>query len=154
MVCNGLLVRVGVFAFFVIGNSFAAGDVSAQLHSEFGASIVDQIEFLKSLTPVILHHHERWDGEGYPAGLSGESIPLLARILAVADSFDAMSTKKSYGERKAFALARKELQRGAGSQFDPRIVEALVSGLDRMALAGSTGLLAPAESHGRPDLLA
>ncbi len=125
-----------------------------QLHSEFGASIVDQIDFLKSLTPVILHHHERWDGEGYPAGLSGESIPLLARILAVADSFDAMSTKKAYGERKAFSLARKEMLRAAGSQFDPRVVDALLAGLDRMATVGATGLLAPAESQGRPELLA
>ena len=123
-------------------------------HAEFGASIVDQIEFLKSLTPVILHHHERWDGEGYPTGLSGESIPLLARILSVADSFDAMSTKKAYGERKAFSIARKELQQGAGTQYDPRVVDALLSGLDRMALTGSTGLLAPADSKGRPELLA
>ena len=114
-----------------------------QAHAEFGASIVDQIEFLKSLTPVILHHHERWDGEGYPAGLSGESIPLLARILAVADSFDAMSTKKAYGERKAFSLARKELEHSAGSQFDPRIVEAFLSGLDRMALPAAPGCLRP-----------
>jgi putative nucleotidyltransferase with HDIG domain len=124
-----------------------------KLHSEFGASIVDQIEFLKSLTPVILHHHERWDGEGYPAGLSGESIPLLARILAVADSYDAISTKKAYGHRKSFALARKEVERGAGTQFDPRVVAALFTGLDRMAMAGSTGLLAPAETRGRPELL-
>lgn len=123
-----------------------------QAHAEFGASIVDQIEFLRSLTPVILHHHERWDGEGYPAGLSGDSIPLLARILAVADSFDAMSTKKSYGERKAFSIARKELQRGAGTQFDPDVVEAFLSGLDRIALAGSSGLFAPAESQGRPEM--
>lgn len=121
-------------------------------HAEFGASIVDQIEFLKSLTPIILHHHERWDGDGYPAGLEGEAIPLLARILAVADSFDAMSTKKSYGSRKQFAAARKELLAGAGTQFDPRVVDALIAGLDRMAVAGSTGLLAPPESLGRTDL--
>lgn len=123
-----------------------------QAHAEFGASIVDQIDFLKSLTPVILHHHERWDGDGYPAGLSGEAIPLLARILAVADSFDAMSTKKAYGERKAFALARKELQRGAGTQFDPQVVDALLAGLERIALAGSTGLYGPAVSQSRPEL--
>ena len=68
-------------------------------HAEIGASIVDQIEFLKSLTPVILHHHEHWDGSGYPLGLSGEDIPLMARILCVADSFDAMTTKSSYKKR-------------------------------------------------------
>lgn len=123
-----------------------------RFHAEFGASIVDQIEFLKSLTPVILHHHERWDGEGYPAGLEGETIPLLARILAVADAFDAMSTKKAYGARKQFAAARKEMLSGAGTQFDPRIVDALLSGLDRMAVAGSTGLLAAPEAFGSPEL--
>ncbi len=123
-------------------------------HAEFGASIVDQIDFLKSITPVILHHHERWDGEGYPAGLAGESIPLLARILAVADSFDAMSTHKAYGAKRSFASARKELQRESGKQFDTRIVDALISGLDRVAMAGATGLLAPWAQQGRPELLA
>ena len=123
-------------------------------HAEFGATIVDQIEFLKSLTPVILHHHERWDGQGYPAGLAGESIPLLARILAVADAFDAMSTTKSYGPSRSFSGARKELQRGAGTQFDPRIVQALIAALDRMAITGGTGLLAASALKGRPDLLA
>jgi putative nucleotidyltransferase with HDIG domain len=121
-------------------------------HAEFGASIVDQIEFLKSLTPIILHHHERWDGGGYPAGLSGEDIPLLARILAVADSFDAMSTRKAYGKRKALATACKELREAAGTQFDPRIVEAFLAGLDRMALAGGTGMLTPADSQDLPKL--
>lgn len=127
---------------------------AVRTHAEFGASIVDQIEFLKSLTPIILHHHERWDGAGYPAGLSGDAIPLLARILAVADAFDAMSGGNAYGKPKAFSAARKELERSAGTQFDPRMVGALLGGLDRMALAGSTGLLAPADMRARPELLA
>lgn len=122
-------------------------------HAETGASIVDQIEFLKSLTPVILHHHERWDGKGYPMKLSGEAIPLLARIVAVADSFDAMTTKSSYKKQMSFAQARNELERSAGTQFDPRIVASLFEALDARALAGSTGLLSPAEYRDRPDLL-
>jgi putative nucleotidyltransferase with HDIG domain len=126
----------------------------AQVHShaEIGASIVDQIEFLKSLTPVILHHHERWDGSGYPMGLSGEDIPLLARILCVADAFDAMTTKSSYKKRMPFATARKELEANVGTHFDPRVVGALLEALDKQALAGATGLLVAPEDMTRRDL--
>jgi putative nucleotidyltransferase with HDIG domain len=123
-------------------------------HAELGASIVDQIEFLKSLTPVILHHHERWDGSGYPSGLHADEIPLLARILAVADSFDAMTTQRSYRKRLTLPAARNEMMAAAGTQFDPLIVAALFEAMDKMALAGATGLLAPAETRGRPELLA
>jgi putative nucleotidyltransferase with HDIG domain len=123
-------------------------------HAELGASIVDQIEFLKSLTPVILHHHERWDGSGYPSGLHADEIPLLARILAVADSFDAMTTKRTYRKRLTMAAARNEMMSGAGTQFDPLVVAALFEALDKQALAGATGLLAPAAAKGTPQLLA
>jgi HD-GYP domain-containing protein (c-di-GMP phosphodiesterase class II) len=115
---------------------------------------VDQIEFLKQLTPVILHHHECYDGSGYPANLSGDQIPLLARILAVADAFDAMTTKRAYRKRLSYAQACNELESGAGTQFDPRIVAALLEALEKQALAGSTGLMAPRETQGRPELLA
>ena len=126
----------------------------AQVHShaEIGASIVDQIEFLKALTPVILHHHEHWDGSGYPLGLSGEDIPLMARILCVADSFDAMTTKSSYKKRMTYANARRELERSVGTHFDPRVVAALLEALDREVLAGSTGLLASSDIGSRPGL--
>lgn len=110
-------------------------------HPEIGASIVDQIEFLNALSPIIMHHHERWDGEGYPMRLAGEEIPLLARILAVADSFDAMTSESPYRRRLSFAEARSELEAGAGSQFDPRIVAAFISAMDRRALLGATGLI-------------
>jgi putative nucleotidyltransferase with HDIG domain len=111
-------------------------------HAELGATIVDQIEFLKSLTPVILHHHERWDGQGYPAGLAGEEIPLLARVLAVADSFDAMRSDRPHRKKLPLGTAKAELKAGAGSQFDPQIVTALLDGLGKQAAAGKTGLLA------------
>jgi HD-GYP domain-containing protein (c-di-GMP phosphodiesterase class II) len=113
---------------------------------------VDQIEFLKSLTPVILHHHEHWDGSGYPIGLSGEDIPLMARILCVADSFDAMTTKSSYKKRMPFATARLELEANVGTHFDPRVVAALLEALDKQALAGVTGLLVAPEAGARTDL--
>ena len=111
-------------------------------HAQIGASILEQIEFLDAITPVVLHHHERWDGEGYPAGLAGEEIPLLARILAVADAFDAMTSERIYKKRLSFRDARRELKRGAGTQFDTGVVDAFIEALDRRALAGATGLLA------------
>ncbi|TLM80094.1 MAG: HD-GYP domain-containing protein, partial [Actinobacteria bacterium] len=125
---------------------------AVQRHAEIGASLVDQIDFLKSLTPIILHHHERWDGKGYPHGLKGDEIPLLARVLAVADAFDAMMIERSYAKQLTIAQARLELENAAGTQFDPRIVAALLEGLDRMAIAGSTGLLAPLDARGSEQL--
>lgn len=122
-----------------------------QRHAELGASIVEQIDFLKTLTPVILHHHERWDGKGYPHGLKGEEIPLLARILGVADSFDAMTSERAYAERLSIRQARTELEASAGTQFDPRIVAALFEALDHVALAGGTGMLSWPEAYARPD---
>ncbi len=126
--------------------------LKAQSHAELGASIIDQIGFLKSLTPVIMHHHERWDGSGYPAELAGEDIPLLSRVLAVADAFDAMTADTPYRAKMTIAQARAETEAGSGTQFDPKVVAALASLLDRMALAGSTGLLLPEELRSTPDL--
>jgi putative nucleotidyltransferase with HDIG domain len=123
-----------------------------RMHAELGASIVDQIEFLKSLAPIVLHHHEHYDGTGYPNALAGNDIPLLSRILAVADSYDAMTTQRAYGKRMTYAQARKEIRAKAGTQFDPGVVEAMVDALDSAALAGATGLLAPREAQGRPEL--
>jgi putative nucleotidyltransferase with HDIG domain len=116
-------------------------------HAEIGASIVEQLDFLHSVTPVIRHHHERWDGQGYPRGLAGKDIPLLARILAVADAFDVMTSERPYRRRLSYADARRELEAGAGSQFDPAVVAALIETMDMRALAGGTGLLA----EGRQD---
>jgi putative nucleotidyltransferase with HDIG domain len=121
-------------------------------HAEIGASIVDQIEFLKSLTPIILHHHEHWDGTGYPQGLAGDDIPVLSRVLAVADAYDSMTSERTYRKRLTVSQARTELENAAGTQFDPGVVAALFAVLDRMALAGGTGLLAGLDTHGRPDL--
>lgn len=114
---------------------------SIRHHPEIGTSIVEQIEFLKSLTPVILHHHEYWDGSGYPQGLKGEKIPLLARVLAVAEAYDSMTSDDSYRPKVPIAQAREDLEALAGVHFDPRCVEALFAVFDRMALAGRSGLL-------------
>ena len=122
-----------------------------RLHAELGATVVEQIEFLKNITPVILHHHERWDGLGYPVGLAGQAIPLLARILSVADAFDALTSGTQRRAGVSFATARADLEAKAGAQYDPAVVSALLGALNRQALAGSTGLLAPREAKGRPD---
>ncbi len=113
-----------------------------QRHVHVGADIIGQLQFLEDVTPVVRHHHERWDGSGYPAGLDGERIPMLARLLAVVDAFDAMTSPRPYRPQLTLAEARAELARGAGTQFDPGAVQAFVAVLDRQALAGMTGLLA------------
>jgi HD-GYP domain-containing protein (c-di-GMP phosphodiesterase class II) len=73
---------------------------------------------------IVRHHHERWDGKGYPDGLKGEAIPLGARIIAVADAFDAMTSDRPYRKALSFSTAMQEVTRNAGTQFDPQIVEA------------------------------
>ncbi len=79
-------------------------------------------EFEK-IAPCILAHHERYDGTGYPLGLKGEDIPLLARIINVVDSYDAMTNKRMYKERLNTEEAKKEIKNNSGTQFDPNIVE-------------------------------
>lgn len=96
-------------------------------HSEIGARIVASIPFLAEVVPAVRHHHERWDGGGYPAGLAGEEIPLTARVLAVADAFDAMMSDRPYRPALRFDSACDELRYCAGTQFDPAAVEALMS---------------------------
>jgi len=99
-------------------------------HSVIGENVVKHINFLKEGLPIIRHHHERYDGKGYPDGLKGEKIPLLARIIAVADAFDAMTSDRPY--RKAFPPqeATKKLKENAGTQFDPQIVKIFINALN------------------------
>lgn len=82
-----------------------------------------QIPFFRSTLPGILHHHERMDGAGYPDGVMGENIPLTARIILIADTFDAMTTTRPYRKGMAFDIAYKELKQFAGRQFDLRLVQ-------------------------------
>ena len=89
--------------------------------------IMTEIETLQQLVPVVRHHHERFDGKGYPDGLAGEDIPLEARILAVADAFDAMIHERAYRKALSKEEAIAELERGAGTQFDPAVVEAFLA---------------------------
>lgn len=102
-----------------------------ELHPEYGHEIVRGIDFLGEARSAILHHHERLDGSGYPYGLAGAEIPEFARVVAVADAFDAMTSTRSYRRARPVPVAVAELRRCAGSQFDPRMVRALVRALDR-----------------------
>ncbi len=99
-------------------------------HPLLGDSIIEPVEFLQEPRPIILHHHERYDGKGYPEGLKGEDIPLCARILSVADAFEAMRSDRPYRRALPLAEAVEELRRNAGTQFDPAVVEVFLSVLE------------------------
>jgi diguanylate cyclase (GGDEF)-like protein/putative nucleotidyltransferase with HDIG domain len=99
-------------------------------HPEMGARILGSSEF-DDIRPWVLAHHERWDGAGYPAGIRGEEIPLEARIVAVADAFEAMTSDRTYRPAVGRDAALAELRRCAGSQFDPAVVEAFLAVLER-----------------------
>lgn len=96
-------------------------------HPEFGAKIISGIPFLEEVARIVRHHHERWDGMGYPDGLKGDRIPLGARIFAVGDSFDAMTSDRPYRRALLIDAAREEIRRCAGTQFDPSVVTAFMS---------------------------
>ena len=95
-------------------------------HPVKGRRIIEPISFLRHLVPCVYHHHEAWNGKGYPLGLDGEAIPLEARILAVADTYDAMTSNRSYRKGLPHDVALEELQRCAGRQFDPQVVDAFL----------------------------
>ncbi|MGG5462160.1 diguanylate cyclase [Clostridium sp. B9] len=92
-------------------------------HPKDGVEIIKSVNSLKDVVPLILHHHERYDGNGYPDNLKGENIPYLARVLTVVDSFDAMTSSRPYNKRKTYEEGIEELKRCSGTQFDPQIVE-------------------------------
>lgn len=95
-------------------------------HPANGVEIIKSIKSLHMLIPLIISHHEKYDGTGYPNGLKGEEIRFLARILTVIDSFDAMTSNRSYNKRKTYSEGILELERCSGTHFDPKIVKAFV----------------------------
>ena len=95
------------------------------MHPIFGASILARMPDAAPLVPIVLHHHEHWDGSGYPGKLAMTDIPLHARIVSVADAYDAMTSYRTYGPALSAEQALEELRSGAGSQFEPRLVDAM-----------------------------
>ena len=101
------------------------------MHPIYGLEIVRQIGFLDEALAGIMHHHERLDGKGYPMGLAGDEIPEFARLLAVADAFDAMTSNRSYRFARPVSEAVAELRKCAGTQFDPAFVDAFATAIER-----------------------
>ena len=94
---------------------------SFKQHPKYGRDILEPITFLHPLIPGVHLHHERWDGRGYPLGLKGGSIPLYARIISVADTYDAMTSDRSYRRALPHQVAVAEIKRCSGAQFDPEV---------------------------------
>jgi response regulator RpfG family c-di-GMP phosphodiesterase len=95
-------------------------------HAELAMRVIEEFEWLKPVVPMVRHHHERFDGTGYPDGLSGDSIPLGARIIAVAETFDVLTQHTPWRDPMPCAEALDELERCSGEQFDPSVVEAFL----------------------------
>ena len=115
-------------------------------HPEVGERILQPIKSLEAILPVVRHHHERWDGRGYPDGLAGRAIPLGARIVAVCDAYRAMTEDRPYRNALPADEARAELQRCAGTQFDPECVELLLRALDKRDAGAKIVALRPPTS--------
>ncbi|GAB4239776.1 MAG: response regulator [Deltaproteobacteria bacterium] len=109
-------------------------------HPETAVRILEPIPFFRPLLPAIQHHHERFDGKGYPARLAGGKIPLLSRIMSIADTFDAMTSTRAYRKALPVADAVAEVRRCSGTQFDPDIVPAFLACQPKMVVPGDVSL--------------
>lgn len=109
-------------------------------HPETAVRILEPIPFFRPLLPAILHHHERFDGKGYPSRLAGSNIPLASRIMAIADTFDAMTSTRAYRKALPVADAIAEIRRCSGTQFDPDIVPAFLACQSKIVIPGDVSL--------------
>jgi HD-GYP domain-containing protein (c-di-GMP phosphodiesterase class II) len=126
-----------------------------QMHAMIGADIVSRIPEYRLCASIIRHHHERWDGAGYPDGLIGDDIPIGARIIAIADAFDAMTSDRPYRRAMSAEAAIEEIQRSSGVQFDPKIVAAFerVMGFAPRPGLESTTIVTSPEISNDPSLV-
>ena len=126
--------RVGIKSDILVGKREISESEfkTVRSHCENGAKIIDAVDFPWKVRPIIIHHHERYDGKGYPSGLKGREIPIGARILAVVDAFTAMTAHRPYRSRSLTREeAVRELHKNVGTQFDPEVVELFTSVVDR-----------------------
>jgi len=100
--------------------------LAIKAHPENGVKIVEPVATLRGTIPIIMHHHERYDGRGYPSGLKGENIPYLARVMMLIDAFDAMTFQRSYNDKKSLEEAVEEIRVHSGTQFDPVLADAFI----------------------------
>ncbi|MFQ5927747.1 MAG: diguanylate cyclase, partial [Terriglobia bacterium] len=120
-------------------------------HAVLGARILEPLRTIPAIQKIVRHHHEYFDGTGYPDGLKGERIPLASRIIAIADAFDTMVTERTYKRSRTREEAFAELQRGAGTQFDPKLVKGFIKALTKeMPLSARVNYERPAVAEGRP----
>ena len=99
-------------------------------HPSIGAHILSTATIFQDIIPIVKHHHEKYDGNGYPSKLSGENIPYLARIAAIADSFDAMTSKRTYRDSLDIEIVKNEFRRCRGTQFDPNLTDVFLDILE------------------------
>ncbi len=116
------------------------------IHPAVGGSMLESFSLFKECARYVRGHHERWDGNGYPDKLSGEAIPLGARIIAVADAFDAMTTTRPYRKALPVAEAHRRLEEGAGTQWDPKIIKAFLKLLETTPLGQHQPVALPVQT--------
>ena len=120
--------KIGVPDNILLKNSKLTDDEYSEIknHPAIGAHILSNATIFKDVIPIVKHHHERFDGNGYPGKLKGEEIPYLARIAAVADAFDAMTSKRTYRDSLSLDIVKSEIEKCKGSQFDPNCADAFL----------------------------
>ena len=123
-----------------------------KMHAEIGYRILKDLKQLDQVLPVVRHHHEAWNGTGYPFGLQGEEIPLVARIVAVADAFDAMSSDRPYRKGMADDKLDEIFRSGAGRQWDADIVDAFFAVRDEIRQIGRLGTRTAGDRNGVNDV--
>jgi putative nucleotidyltransferase with HDIG domain len=117
--------KIGIPDAILLKESKLTDDEYSQIknHPTIGAHILQNATIFKDMLPIVKHHHEKYDGTGYPGRLKGEDIPFMARIAAVADTFDAMTSKRSYRDPLSLDIVKAEIEKCSGSQFDPEIAK-------------------------------
>ena len=117
--------KIGIPDSILLKESSLTNDEYSQIknHPSIGAHILCNAKIFQNIIPIVKHHHERYDGTGYPSQLKGDDIPYLVRITTIADSFDAMSSKRNYRNELSPEHIIEEIQRNKGTQFDPEIAD-------------------------------